>query len=203
MKAEQKREESKRRKQTAESIVSPTPDVPATPRDHVASAIRPVMIIGCLSPVAVAIVGAFMGSLFLAFVLPVVVLIVSVILAGLVERLEGPRKAARRELEEQREASVRGVADRKLREMLVRIDAEQFEYRRFYQTSDWREIRRAVMERDGEVCRLCGSRGDLTVDHILPRSLYPDRALDPENLQVICRSCNAAKGTEVEPSEGM
>jgi 5-methylcytosine-specific restriction protein A len=36
--------------------------------------------------------------------------------------------------------------------------------------------------------------GDLTGDHIIPRSLAPERRLDPTNVAVLCLSCNAAKG---------
>jgi X-X-X-Leu-X-X-Gly heptad repeat protein len=36
----------------------------------------------------------------------------------------------------------------------------------------------------------------LHVDHIKPRSLYPARALDPENLQVLCRDCNLGKSNK-------
>jgi 5-methylcytosine-specific restriction endonuclease McrA len=34
-----------------------------------------------------------------------------------------------------------------------------------------------------------------TVDHILPRDLYPHLAEDPRNLQPACWHCNASKGT--------
>ena len=165
--------------------------VPTTPRDQVASLIPPVLSAGYLATAVIAMIGLAMGSLFLGVGLPVIVFIVSILLAGLVQKLEEPREAAVREL-----------ADKKLREKLAQIDAEQFEYRRFYQTSDWQEIRDAVMERDGKACRLCGRREDLTVDHILPKSLYPERALDAENLQVLCRSWNGAKGPRVRKEEG-
>ena len=35
---------------------------------------------------------------------------------------------------------------------------------------------------------------DITVDHIKPRSKYPELALEIENLRVLCRSCNSKKG---------
>ncbi len=34
----------------------------------------------------------------------------------------------------------------------------------------------------------------LHVDHIKPRSKYPDLALDINNLQILCESCNLGKG---------
>ena len=45
-------------------------------------------------------------------------------------------------------------------------------------------------------CVLCGSppgEYSLHVDHIRPRSLYPEGELDPKNLQVLCRDCNLGK----------
>lgn len=53
-------------------------------------------------------------------------------------------------------------------------------------------IRREVMNRD-KSCQQCGAVTDLTLDHIVPYSKGgPDTVL---NLQVLCRSCNARKGT--------
>lgn len=42
--------------------------------------------------------------------------------------------------------------------------------------------------------------GQLTGDHIVPRSVAPERTHDPTNLQVLCLACNSAKGSrEVVP----
>ena len=52
-------------------------------------------------------------------------------------------------------------------------------------------IRRYVLKRDGECCVKCGSRYALQIDHIQP---YRDQGThEPENLQVLCRSCNLRK----------
>lgn len=57
-------------------------------------------------------------------------------------------------------------------------------------------IRDFVYDRDGHACRLCGTTEDLTLDHIYPWSLGgPDT---PENLRVLCRSCNSSKGDRVQ-----
>lgn len=57
-------------------------------------------------------------------------------------------------------------------------------------------IRDLVLDRDGHACRLCGTTEDLTLDHIYPWSLGgPDT---PENLRVLCRSCNSSKGDRVQ-----
>ena len=56
----------------------------------------------------------------------------------------------------------------------------------------WRVTRRAVLERDGYRCRKCGRPGRLEVDHI--RSVKSGgAALDPNNLQTLCRSCHIGK----------
>lgn len=49
-----------------------------------------------------------------------------------------------------------------------------------------------VYKRDGFVCSWCGETDDLTIDHIIPVS--KGGSDDPNNLRVLCRSCNCAKG---------
>lgn len=64
----------------------------------------------------------------------------------------------------------------------------------FYLTRRWREVRYKVLVKHGKVCQCCGEKsGYIHVDHILPRSLYPDKELDENNLQVLCEACNIGK----------
>jgi 5-methylcytosine-specific restriction endonuclease McrA len=70
----------------------------------------------------------------------------------------------------------------------------------FYRSYRWRSLRidalEANRERFGELtceCCLATTTGQWHVDHIYPRSLYPDGALDPGNLQVLCEDCNLGK----------
>lgn len=59
-------------------------------------------------------------------------------------------------------------------------------------------LRRAVIERDGGVCGLCGGDvdpGDIHIDHILPVSLGGQDLM--ENLQVAHSKCNIRKGNRV------
>lgn len=53
-------------------------------------------------------------------------------------------------------------------------------------------LRQEIFDRDGHRCQHCGSAESLTIDHIVPTSLGGDSA--PENLQVLCLSCNSRKG---------
>lgn len=53
-------------------------------------------------------------------------------------------------------------------------------------------VRWDVWERDDFRCQACGTRRDLTVDHIIPR--VAGGSNETENLQTLCRSCNSSKG---------
>jgi hypothetical protein len=68
----------------------------------------------------------------------------------------------------------------------------------FYSSPEWILLRKQVIDKDGRVCAHCGKQIrddiDLTVDHKLPRSRYPDLSLSIENLRVFCRTCNSRKG---------
>lgn len=55
----------------------------------------------------------------------------------------------------------------------------------------------AIFKRDGYRCAECASDTDLTVDHVVPRSAGGSD-LD-ENLQTLCRRCNASKKDRVKP----
>ena len=69
---------------------------------------------------------------------------------------------------------------------------------RFYSSSEWKSLRSAAIRKFGNRCGICGVEivrsVDVTVDHVRPRSKFPELALDSSNLQVLCRSCNSQKG---------
>lgn len=62
----------------------------------------------------------------------------------------------------------------------------------------WRAMRIQVLRKYGAKCMCCGATpahgAVMNVDHIKPRKLFPQLALDIENLQVLCHECNHGKG---------
>lgn len=68
----------------------------------------------------------------------------------------------------------------------------------FLESYEWRRLRMTVLKRDGRKCACCGASPEtgavMNVDHIKPRRIFPELALDPNNLQVLCGECNHGKG---------
>lgn len=60
-------------------------------------------------------------------------------------------------------------------------------------TPEWAALRQRVFERDGRVCRGCGTTEQLQIDHILPKAQFPFLVFDIHNLQVLCWPCNRTK----------
>lgn len=59
-------------------------------------------------------------------------------------------------------------------------------------------LRRAVFERDGRACVLCGSTYKLEIDHFIP---YSKGGLhEIENLRVLCKPCNRKKHNKMPES---
>jgi 5-methylcytosine-specific restriction endonuclease McrA len=61
--------------------------------------------------------------------------------------------------------------------------------------------RRAVFARDGWACQYCGSRSNLTVDHVVPRSKGGESSW--ENIVASCGPCNRRKGDRLPAQVGM
>jgi 5-methylcytosine-specific restriction endonuclease McrA len=61
--------------------------------------------------------------------------------------------------------------------------------------------RRAVFARDGWACQYCGSRANLTVDHVIPRS--KGGSSNWENIVASCAPCNRRKGDRLPKQAGM
>jgi 5-methylcytosine-specific restriction endonuclease McrA len=79
----------------------------------------------------------------------------------------------------------------------------------FLQTYEWRRVRMEALKKYGPVCQCCGASPStgavMNVDHIKPRKLFPQLALDVDNLQILCGECNHGKGnwdmTDWRPAE--
>jgi 5-methylcytosine-specific restriction endonuclease McrA len=61
-------------------------------------------------------------------------------------------------------------------------------------TSQWRKIRKAVLERDNYCCYYCGADNANSVDHIT--SLSKGGTNEFSNLITACTTCNYSKGTK-------
>ena len=61
--------------------------------------------------------------------------------------------------------------------------------------------RRAVFARDDWTCQYCGSRSNLTVDHVVPRSKGGSSSWD--NIVASCAPCNRRKGNSLPRQVGM
>ncbi|PSK81154.1 HNH endonuclease [Prolixibacter denitrificans] len=70
----------------------------------------------------------------------------------------------------------------------------------FYNSTDWGKVRNWALGNLENRCVFCGSMENLSVDHIYPRSKYPDKALDPMNTQILCSKCNSSKGNRIKPN---
>ncbi len=72
----------------------------------------------------------------------------------------------------------------------------------FYKSKEWRALRVKALNNQGRKCCLCGrSPKDgivLHVDHIKPRSKYPELELKLRNLQILCEDCNLGKSNKYE-----
>lgn len=64
----------------------------------------------------------------------------------------------------------------------------------FYLSGAWKRKRKAILKRDGYVCRKCkryGRRREATtVHHIKHLDEYPELALVPSNLISLCSDCH-------------
>ena len=62
-------------------------------------------------------------------------------------------------------------------------------HQRYYQTAEWRRLRKVVIERDKGLCQECGAENARQVAHIIARRQGgPD---EPHNLRLLCDSCHS------------
>lgn len=75
----------------------------------------------------------------------------------------------------------------------------------------WRDLRKVIMNRDGNYCQRCSIKFEiielenLQVHHIKPRVEYPELTFEESNLITLCKTCNLQLGTkgilDFEPNE--
>lgn len=70
-------------------------------------------------------------------------------------------------------------------------------YAEFYSTREWRQLRYIALRNAEGRCQCCGGMASdglsLHVDHIKPRSRFPELELSLDNLQILCEDCNLGK----------
>ena len=64
----------------------------------------------------------------------------------------------------------------------------------FYKSREWEALRYRAIRKYGNKCACCNAEGVVIhMDHIKPRSKFPELALDIHNLQPLCGPCNRGK----------
>lgn len=68
----------------------------------------------------------------------------------------------------------------------------------FLSTFEWKAVRMMAIKKYRPICQCCGASAKtgavIHVDHIKPRKIFPNLALELSNLQILCSDCNAGKG---------
>jgi 5-methylcytosine-specific restriction endonuclease McrA len=69
----------------------------------------------------------------------------------------------------------------------------------FYSNEKWLRLRYQALIKYGKRCMVCGDmESQIHVDHIKPRSKYPELELEISNLQILCKACNLGKSNQDE-----
>lgn len=70
----------------------------------------------------------------------------------------------------------------------------QEETEAFYNSPEWRHKQKVILRRDHYQCQLCKRYGKIReasiVHHKLELALYPELAMDNDNLVSVCKSCH-------------
>ena len=96
-----------------------------------------------------------------------------------------PRELRKREEQDRKYAERKGITVEQLRQIRLTKRARHIP----------NSVRNDVLARDGYQCVYCGATDELAIDHIFPFSRGGSNT--PDNLQVLCRSCNSAKGDSI------
>jgi 5-methylcytosine-specific restriction endonuclease McrA len=94
------------------------------------------------------------------------------------------------------EKRLKQSSDAKLKSKIKRMETEQF-----YSSREWYIVRYRVIRKYESKCMACGRSPKehgivIHVDHIKPRSKFPELALEFNNLQLLCMECNIGKSNK-------
>lgn len=112
---------------------------------------------------------------------------------GMVSWIAGKRMGQRAAWIWLLEEGVKQVSPKKTRPAYKHVSSKAF-----YDSAAWRSLRFDVLKESNGCCALCGQSHRehgvvIHVDHIKPKSLYPELALVKSNLQCLCKDCNLGK----------
>lgn len=62
---------------------------------------------------------------------------------------------------------------------------------------EYQKFKIRLLEEYGNLCQCCGKHVKLTIDHIFPKSLFPELGIKYDNLQLLCQPCNSDKGIKI------
>jgi hypothetical protein len=62
--------------------------------------------------------------------------------------------------------------------------------------AQWNDLRSLLFKTVDNICAKCGSTNNLQADHVYPVSFFPEKQLDINNLQILCRTCNLEKSNK-------
>lgn len=96
-----------------------------------------------------------------------------------------------------------GNHNNKLYEQIRTSTEEGREYKRFYDTKEWRSLRYQVLLDAGFICEVC-KRNEATIgDHIIPTKVRWDLRLTRSNVQAVCSECHNIKTAQDKIKYGM
>ena len=84
----------------------------------------------------------------------------------------------------------------KLYEDIRTSTQEGKEYKQFYSSKAWRELRYQTLLDNGFICNICKVREATIGDHIIPTKVRWDLRLERKNVQGVCPECHNKKTEE-------
>lgn len=60
---------------------------------------------------------------------------------------------------------------------------------------EWESLKQRMFKTYDNKCSVCNATEDLHIDHIKPKSIFPELSMKFDNLHILCNPCNMGKGT--------